>query len=74
MESRALTIKESQLSDAEAVTDATDLYEDSNCWGFVNKMIVLRKETSKSKQSKNVDEGIKFLQSLTMNTEQKEES
>ena len=29
MQSRALTIKESQLDDAEAVTDITAIYEDS---------------------------------------------
>lgn len=83
MQSRALIIKESQLGDAEAVTDATDLYEDSDdvllriCGAQLNKMIVLRKETLKSKQSKNIDvihKELNFLQSLTMNTEQKEES
>ena len=62
MQSRALTIKESQLGDAEALTDTTAIYEDSDdvllriCGAQLNKMIVLRKETLKTKQeSKNID-------------------
>ena len=84
MQSRALTIKESQLGDAEALTDVTAIYEDSDdvllriCGAQLNRMIVLRKETLKTKQeSKNVDlirKELNFLQGLTMNAEQKEES
>ena len=84
MQSRVITIKESQSGDAEALTDVTAIYEDSDdvllriCGAQLNKMIVLRKETLKTKQeSKNIDRVCKeldFLHSLTMNAEQKEES
>ena len=84
IQSRALTIKASQLGDAEALTDVTAIYEDSDdvllriCGAQLNRMIVLRKETLKTKQeSKNVDlirKELNFLQGLTMNAEQKEES
>ena len=62
MQSRAITIKESQSGDAEALTDVTAIYEDSDdvllriCGAQLNKMMVLRKETLKTKQgSKNID-------------------
>lgn len=65
------------------MTEATATYEDSDdvllriCGAQLNKMIVLRKETLKTKQeTKNVDlihKELQFLQSLSMNSEQKEE-
>ena len=60
--------------------EATAIYEDSDdvllkiCGAQLNKMIILRKETLKIKQeSDRVHKELEFLQSLTMNSEQKEE-
>ena len=72
------------MIDTEALMDATAIYEDIEdvllriCGAQLNKMITLRKEILKTKQeSKNVDrvrKELNFLQSLSMNAEQKEES
>ena len=72
MQARAISIKENQSGNAEALTEATAIYEDSDgilssiCRAQLNKIIVLRKETLRTKQeSKNVDyihKELRFLQ------------